>query len=832
MKTRFLSLSLLFLSLTAGAKNVVWFDGHKPVSYSVNAHRSTVVDKALDMFSSDMKAVTGHHADRKGNGRIAIYQLDRLDDKEFAELHATGVPYNKIITKPDAFYITVSKGRIIVVGSNGRGTAYGILELSRQAGVSPWTWWGDVRPVRRHTLIMSDKFVTMQWPSVSYRGVFINDEDWTNRVWAHERMDTRLKKGAMGPHYYHQLFELLLRLRANAVWPAMHNGTVPFFMVKGNKEVADSFDIYVGSSHCEPILRNNVGEWDESLRGPYNFITNRKNVEAYWRERARETSSMDALYTLGMRGIHDGSMAGVKTMSEKVKALQEVINSQRHMLQQEVSKDLTKVPQVFIPYKEVLDIYTHGLKVPDDVTLMWCDDNYGYLTRLPDVKEQKRSGGGGIYYHLSYWGRPHDWLWQCSMQPGLLYSEMRAAYDSNCRRMWIANVHDPKTAAYPLTLFLDMAWNINCVKPNTIKNHLLNWLVQQFGTEAGQRTLQVMTEYYRLTAIRKPEFMGFNQVELNKKIYSRGWSPVQDTEFSAGEFGNELERYLNDYENIRAKADDIARSLRPELRDAYFAAVQYPVATACDMAVKQLQAQESRHIGRKETFHHDREAMQAAARSLRAYDDIIKLTDYYNNEMAGGKWKGNMSSAPRGLYVFGAPSLPDALTDKERAEFADYGAQPATLDNDGCVVRNACQWSRHSGRVTPVQMLGHSMNAVAIERGSELSFDFNTTRDSDSAVVRIAMIPTQPSGSGDLRFQVTLDDSVKAVYSLKESFRSEGWKQNVLRGQALRFLPVVVKKGAHTLSIKALDSHIIADQWMIDYDLDREFYIFPVQASE
>src|SRR5574344_686849 len=205
---------------------------------------------------------------------------------------------------------------------------------------------------------------------------------------------------------------------------------------------------------------------------------------------------MEALYTIGMRGIHDGSMQGVKTMKEKVKGLQDVINYQRKLLATTINKDQTKVPQVFIPDTEVLAIYENGLKVPEDVILMWCDDNYGYMTRLADEEQQKRSGGGGVYYHLSYWGRPHDWLWLTTIQPGLIYNEMKTAYDHNARRLWIANVHDPKVAAYELSLFLDMAWNINSVSPNTLRQHLHDWLVQQFGTKAGRKLLPAMTEFY------------------------------------------------------------------------------------------------------------------------------------------------------------------------------------------------------------------------------------------------------------------------------------------------------------------------------------------------
>lgn len=830
IKTTLISILLLFFTSALSAKDIVWYNGNGNVGYRICDTPSSVVNIALNLFSSDMKAVTGHEATKKTDAKIEIWQLDVMSDKEFTEIEHLHLPYHKIITRKDAFYIGIRNNKIEIVGSNGRGTAYGILELSRKAGVSPWIWWGDVVPAKKETLSIDSNFETLQFPSVEFRGIFINDEDWSNRVWAHKTLDTKQPEGTMGPRYYKKIFELLLRLRGNTIWPAMHTGTKAFFTVKGNKDVADSCDIYIGSSHCEPILRNNVEEWNEDKRGAYNYITNRKQVEKYWEERAKETVGMEALYTIGMRGIHDGSMQGVKTMKEKVNGLQDVINYQRKLLATTINKDQTKVPQVFIPYKEVLEIYENGLKVPEDVILMWCDDNYGYMTRLADEEQQKRSGGGGVYYHLSYWGRPHDWLWLTTIQPGLIYNEMKTAYDHNARRLWIANVHDPKVAAYDLSLFMDMAWNINAVKNNTLQNHLANWLIQQFGETAGKKLTPAMTEFYHLTGIRRPEFMGWNQVELDKKDYDRGWSPVQDTEFNEDEFGNELEYYLNQYESIKETVKETEKLIRPELKDAYFAAIKYPIFSASAMATKQLQAEESRHICRPGLFHHDEEAIAPAVRSWKAYCEIQDLTSYYNKNMADGKWNGNMDMSPRNLYVFQAPTLPDTLTTDEIKKYDDYGPQPAKQDKEKCIVYNACNWTTASVGVKPTQMLGHSMNAVSLPKDCSLKYYFDTA-DSDTAVIRIAVIPTQANDKGDIRFSVSVDGKTPTIFSLKEPYRSDQWKQNVLRGQAIRTLPILISQGKHSLEIKALDDHIIVDQWMLDYDIDRHFYVFPIPSA-
>lgn len=831
-KVHITSLLLLCGTFSVQAKDIVLFNGKNPVSYTVNSNPSPVVNIALNMFSSDMQAVTGKKAKSKSDSPLAIYQLDALTDKEFKEVSRIDFPLNKIIVSKDAFWMGVKNDKLYIIGNNGRGTAYGILELSKISGVSPWIWWGDVLPEKKSQLIINDKYQTLQVPSVEYRGIFINDEDWSTRTWAHKTLDRKQEQGTIGPNTYRKIFELLLRLKANTIWPAMHPGTKPFFQVKGNQEVADSCDIYIGTSHCEPLLRNNVGEWNVKNMGAFNYLTNQKKIEDYWTYRIKETAGMDVIYTLGMRGIHDGSMEGVKTLDEKTKWLQKVINDQRKLLHKNLKTDIKNIPQIFVPYKEVLDIYNNGLKVPDDVTLMWCDDNYGYLTHLSNPSEAKRSGGSGVYYHLSYWGRPHDYLWLTTTQPGLIYEEMHKAYTNNNKRIWIANVHDPKVAAYDLSLFLDMAWNINITKTNSLQQHMQNWLCQQFGTHTGKLLLPVMKEFYHLTAIRKPEFMGWTQTELDKKKYNRGLSPIQDTEFNAGEFGNEIERYKAAYQAIKEKVEEIEKTIRPTLSDAYFAAIKYPIFMAADMGIKQLEAQEARHIARPGLFFNDKEAMTAAANSMTAHQEIIAMTKYYNEQLAGGKWNGIMSMSPRDLPVFKEPALPGILTDEQIKKYADKEIDAEPLENhmSRVIARNAVHYTAASKDVYTTEMLGHSMKSLNLPKGSVVKYNFLCEK-TDSAIIRIATIPTHAVNQNDIRFSVTIDGNNEQIFTLKEPFRSEQWKQNVLRGQAVKSFQLLLEKGTHTLEIKALDEGIILDQWMIDYNLNRKFYMFPIEPA-
>lgn len=747
---RLLIFVTLQLSLMALHAEVVWFDGQHPITYQLPKKAEPVVMTALDMWKGDMLQVTGMTPVASAKSTLTFK-------------HTPSLP-------ADGFRIYTKGKQILIEGSNGRGMAYGLLELSRLAGVSPWIWWGDVVPEKKNRLVLSDDFKTEQHPSVAYRGIFLNDEDWSLRFWSHQTYEPSAKS-KIGPKTYRKIFELMLRLRANTIWPAMHPGTTAFFKIPGAKAIADSCGIVIGTSHCEPLLRNNVDEWDVAERGAFNYRTNREQVQQYWIERLQEVKkSKDNMFTIGMRGIHDSSMEGYKTEQEKFDGLQQVINDQQKLLRKYIGNP-SKLMQVFVPYKEVLQLYTKGLQVPDYVTLMWCDDNYGYMTRLSDAKEQQRQGGGGVYYHLSYWGRPHDYLWLTTTQPGLIYNEMREAYNHNVRKLWIANVHDPKVAAYDLELFLDMAWNINCVDGHTLTKHLESWLCRQFGQEAGKRLVPVMHEFYRLCGERRPEFMGYTQVELDKIKYPRGLSAVGDVPLSP----IEAAQRLSAFQHLKAEIIAIRPLVRSELGVAFFAAIEYPVLAAAAMNTKILSDSTESH---------------------RAYQEIQALTKRYN-EMNGGKWRYLMDAAPRKLPVFD-----------------DVQAQLTGANQPYIIECNAADYQSATDGVHIIQMLGHSMNAVAMPKDGHLTFDIEIDAEGDY-VLQTALIPTQPNDNGDLRFSVNVDNGQPVVYSLKEPFRSERWKQNVLSGQAVRDTKVHLQQGRHTITLRALDNHIVFDQLRI-----------------
>ena len=536
-----------------------------------------VVRTSLEMLGRDIRTVLS--ATTELNDKVGAIVVGTVGQSNL--INETGIDLSALKNKKQAFLLTVSQdGKLVVAGSDSHGTAYGILEISRLLGVSPWEWWADVTPEKRETFRLSSKFRELQSPSVEYRGIFINDEDWGLMPWGNQTYEPSDVKGEIGPRTNERIFELLLRLRANTYWPAMHECTLPFFLTKGNREMAKKYGIFVGASHCEPMACNAAGEWSRRGKGVYDYVNNSPAVYKFWEDRVKEVAGQEILYTLGMRGVHDGKMQGAKTVEEQKAVLDRVPADQRGLLEKYVNKEVTQVPQVFIPYKEVLDIYHAGLQVPEDVTLMWCDDNYGYIRHFPTAVERARKGGNGVYYHVSYWGRPHDYLWLGTMSPSLIYQQMKLAYDQGIQKMWILNVGDIKPAEYQIELFMDMAWNLDKVSSEGVTVHLKHWLERELGTSCAKAVLPVMQEHYRLAHIRKPEFMGNTREEENNPIYR----VVKDLPWSE----REINERLNAYDELSETVEKAASKVPVDRQSAYFELVKYPVQAAAQMNRKLL----------------------------------------------------------------------------------------------------------------------------------------------------------------------------------------------------------------------------------------------------
>ncbi|MBE7171670.1 MAG: glycosyl hydrolase 115 family protein [Williamsia sp.] len=552
----------------------------------------------------------------------------------------------KVVDRP---LLAVSRA-LVVAGSDARGTAYGVFSLSEKIGVSPWYWWADAPVKKQPELTVSRAEFISSPPAVKYRGIFINDEDWGLQPWAAKTVEP--ETGDIGPKTYARVFELLLRLKANLIWPAMHPSTKAFFHYPGNLKVAEDYQLVIGSSHAEPMLRNNVGEWNEKTMGLFNYLTNRDKVYNYWEERVRESSGINAIYTIGMRGVHDSGIEGVKDPKDAVPLLEKIFGDQRALFSKYKRGDAATVPQVFTTYKEVLDIYDQGLKVPDDVTLVWPDDNYGYIQRLNGEQEQARKGGAGVYYHASYWGRPHDYLWLPSTHPALMQEEMMKAYETGSNRLWVVNVGDIKPQEYNIQEFLDMAFDPMPFKDSRYaKQHMLAWLSSLFGKDKASLIQAVLWEYYQLAWERKPEFMGWSQTEPN--------TSTTYTAFNHFYFGDEAQRRIDRCHGLETAVRKIRAQIAPRDWAAFYELVYYPVVSASWINKKFLYRDKSYFYSRQNRLS----AYEYARLSNQAYDSIVKETACYNARLMEGKWKNIMSMNPRNLAVYQAPVLPTLSID-------------------------------------------------------------------------------------------------------------------------------------------------------------------------
>lgn len=771
MKKGFIGLVFLWVTQICCAQFSLRSD--QPIKLACDNAEEKVVQTALKLFMRDYQSVFSASAAvdaRQGNIIVGTVGKSPL-------LKVVSADVSALAGKKQAFLLQVlPDGKLLVAGSDSHGTAYGIMELSRLIGVSPWEWWADVTPEKKTSFVLPAEYQTLQSPSVEYRGIFINDEDWGLMPWSSQTYEPSDIKGHIGPKTNARIFELLLRLRANTYWPAMHECTLPFFLTEGNRKVAEEYGIFIGSSHCEPMVCSAAGEWRRRGQGDYDYVNNSASVYKFWEDRVKEVAQQGNIYTLGMRGVHDGQMQGAKTVAEQKAVLERVLKDQRGLLQKYVNKDVTAIPQAFIPYKEVLDIYNAGLQVPDDVTLIWCDDNYGYIRHFPTAEERARKGGNGIYYHVSYWGRPHDYLWLGTFSPYLLHQQMKLAYDRGIQKMWVLNVGDIKPAEYQIELFLDMAWNIDEVNEIGVTAHLKSWLGREFGSNCAEELLPAMEAHYQLSYIRKPEFMGNTREEERDPKYK----VIKDLPWSE----QTISERLRSYTVLSDVVERMESNIPADRQDAYFQLVKYPVQAAAQMNRKILTAQLARH------------SKADWKQSDAAFDSIASLTQQYNS-LQNGKWNRMMDFQPRKLPVF------------KRVEHTT-ATEPMVTDR-----KMLCKWNAMEctyGKPVPYEGLGYERKAAGIRKGSSLTFAFDDY-GKDSVEVEIRLLPSHPLDEKQLRFAISVDEAVPQTVSYETKGRSEEWKENILRNQAIRKVTLPINKQAsHKLVITALDEGVVLDQ--------------------
>lgn len=601
----------------------------------------SVVGTAVGLLASDIEKVTGKCPSVSGNGsvsascRYAVIAgtlghsslIDELVRDGKIDVSSISGEWERYAVRLVEAPLKGVRRALVVVGSDRRGTAYGLLSISRTIGVNPWYWWMDAPVEHRNSIYLSVNAYDAATPSVKYRGIFINDEDWGLLRWAKRNFEKEL--GNIGPKTYEKVCELLLRLNANMLAPAMHEASTAFYQIPQNKEIADRYGIIITASHCEPLLLNTASEWHKDRYGDWNYNTNSERIDSVLNARVVETSPYENAYVIALRGLHDRAMSGAESLDSRKATVQRALLNQRKILSDVLGKDASEIPQFFTPYKEVLDVYNQGLELPDDVTIVWPDDNYGYMKRLSSPKEQLRSGRSGVYYHSSYLGRPHDYLWMNTTSPTLMYEELRKAYDSTADRYWLLNSGDIKSCEFAVDFFLSMAYDIDSFSYERAASYRSEWLCGMLGGKNRDTYRSIFDEFYHQAFIRKPEFMGWGYQWTTDR---HGNERNTDTDFSFANY-REAERRLEAYRKISSETEALMAQLPSSHIPCFYQSVYYPVK-ACELMSRMvLSGQKNRWYA----LQRRAAATAAADEAIRCHDSLRVITEGYNS-LLDGKW--------------------------------------------------------------------------------------------------------------------------------------------------------------------------------------------------
>ena len=509
---------------------------------------------------------------------------------------------------------------LVIAGSDKRGTIYGIYELSSQIGVSPWHWWADV-PVRRQpALYVLPERHTLGEPAVRYRGIFINDEAPALSGWARETF------GGFTHQFYEKVFELVLRLKGNYLWPAMW-GSAFADDDSLSPRLADEYGIVMGTSHHEPLTRAQA-EWRRYGTGPWNYEQNDSVLRAFWRGGIRRMGSRENIVTIGMRGDGDEPM----TQGTAISLLERIVADQRTIIAQETGKDASKTPQLWALYKEVQDYYDQGMRVPDDITLLFADDNWGNIRRLPAGSDRNRPGGFGVYYHFDYVGGPRNYKWINTNPIARVWEQMHLAYAFGATRIWIVNVGDIKPLEFPTQFFLDYAWDPDRWPADRLPAYTRQWAERTFGPEHAGEIADVVTAYSNFNGRRKPEL-------LTPETYS------------LTNYG-EAERVAGEYTALAARAERLSALLPAEYRDAFYELVLHPVQASANLNELYVT------VGRNRLYAQQGRAAtnDLAERARKLFDRDAEISRYYSTQLAGGTWTHMMDQTHIGYTSWQEPS--------------------------------------------------------------------------------------------------------------------------------------------------------------------------------
>ena len=766
------------------------------------------VRMAVENLRHDLKAVTGSANAPIVVGTIGKSKLAKKYKSQSKELQG----------KWEQYLFFTEKGKLVILGSDKRGTIYGIYELSRQIGVSPWYWMADA-PIQKHEQLFAKSGIyTDGEPKVKYRGIFINDEWPSFGTWCKNLF------GGINSKAYARIFELMLRLKANYFWPAMwdsrFNEDDPL-----SPQLADDMGIVMGTSHHEPMMRahkeyvyrkDSIGAWD--------YATNKANLDRFFEEGLERNKAYDNLITIGMRGDGDVAM-GNGDDEDNMKTLKDVVDGQREIIERVYKKPASEVPQLWAIFTEVQRYYDAGFTVPDDVTLLFCDNNWGYIRRTGPEKERTRKGGMGMYYHIDMNGGPWNDRWINTTTAAKIREQLNLAYQTGIDRIWIINVGDLKPKEMPIDFIMHYAWNPDDYPADKIDQYMVDWARSIFGGEYAREIADIVTEYSKMNLERKPE--------------------VQRVGIYSVETG-EAQRMFNRWDDLEKRTLSLSKKMPAEMQDAFYQLVEYPAVASAGVAKIYLAATLGDSITMQTLFERDKQ-----------------MTDKYNKVIAGGKWDGMMLDKHIGYRMWSMPNentLPQVakpsgktgITASETAIMAhDYTRRTSTDDARWVFLPGLGRGKGNMG-IEPV-----TAKSRPLGDGATLEYDINFSQ-SGKQKLALGILPTNDvNPARGLRIGVRVDDGEMQTIDARQGFVdtfNEYTKENIARSKVLKPLPRpasdiylsgsrqrmrsevfdnlrwlsidldIPTEGNHTVKVVMIDPEIVVEKLIVNPDNEHPSY--------
>jgi len=685
---------------------------------------------------------------------------------------------------------------LVIAGSDKRGTIYGIYELSRQIGVSPWYFWADT-PIRKsqNIYIKNGKYTEGE-PTVRYRGIFINDEAPALTTWVKDNY------GGFNHQFYEKVFELVLRLKGNFVWPAMW-GSAFFDDDTLNGSLADEMGIVISTSHHEPMGRAH-NEWRRYGSGNWDYTTNSKNLNDFWREGLKRMKDWETVVTIGMRGDGDEPMSD----ESNIDLLEKIVSNQREIISQVTGKDAKNVPQVWALYKEVQDYYDQGMRVPDDVTLLLCDDNWGNIRKLPDLHAPKRQGGYGMYYHFDYVGGPRNYKWLNVSQVQRIWEQMNLSWQYGVDRIWVVNVGDLKPMEYPISFFLDMAWNPAAFNADNLFDHTVAFCEEQFGGNYPREAARLINLYTKYNRRVTPELLDANTYSLQNY--------------------NEFEKVVTEYQNLLLNAFRLYNLMPAQYRDTYDQLVLFPIQAMANLYEMYFAVAKNRDLIKDG----NPEANIWAAKVKDCFRRDSLLTVHYHKDISGGKWNHMMDQVHIGYTYWQQPprnSMPDVQTIPETD---CKGLKGVFLESEGCISIESTHYSRlintKDVKWLVIPDLGRTCSAITTapvihtsqtdaSNSASLEYDIEL-QSTGAATLTLYLSPTLNFNENrGLSYAISIDKGTEQVVNFNQKYDQQlhdTWLANsIIESKTKHFIST---PGMHTIRYRAIDPGIVLQKLVLD----------------